>query len=164
MTYTFRNAVPNDLPDMFAIFDDAKEKMRQSGNHLQWTNGYPEESLLREDMARNESYVIEHEGKIVATFVLAFGEEPTYKQIYEGAWVNDMPYGTIHRIASRHGEHGIFGQVVEWASRQVVSLRIDTHRDNAPMRHLVIKYGFIYCGIIYLQNGDERLAYQRIGL
>jgi len=24
-----------------------------------------------------------------------------------------------------------------------------------------MKYGFTYCGIIFLLNGDERLAYQR---
>lgn len=165
MTYTFRHSVPEDLSDMLAIFSEAKEKMRLSGNHLQWINGYPAESQLREDIDRKESYIVEKDGVSVATFVLAVGEEPTYKQIYEGAWANDsLSYGTIHRIASKHGEHGIFGRVVEWAARRVESLRIDTHRDNAPMRHLVIKHGFVYCGIICLLNGDERLAYQRIGL
>ena len=40
------------------------------------------------------------------------------------------------------------------------NLRIDTHRDNVIMRHVIDLYGFTYCGIIYLLNGDERLAYQ----
>jgi RimJ/RimL family protein N-acetyltransferase len=40
------------------------------------------------------------------------------------------------------------------------NIRIDTHRDNTIMQHLLSKYGFQYCGIIYLANGDERLAYQ----
>lgn len=38
-----------------------------------------------------------------------------------------------------------------------------THRDNKPMQHVVEQNGFKYCGIIHLENGDERLAYQRIG-
>ena len=30
------------------------------------------------------------------------------------------------------------------------------------MQHLLEKHGFSYCGIIYLANGDPRLAYQRL--
>ena len=32
------------------------------------------------------------------------------------------------------------------------------------MQHILQKHGFRYCGIIYLLNGDERLAYQKISL
>ena len=41
-------------------------------------------------------------------------------------------------------------------------IRIDTYRDNQIMQHVIKKYGFGYCGIIFLANGDERLAYQKI--
>ena len=44
------------------------------------------------------------------------------------------------------------------------NLRADTHRDNRIMQHILQKHGFRYCGIIYLLNGDERLAYQKISL
>ena len=30
------------------------------------------------------------------------------------------------------------------------------------MRHCIEKYGFIYCGVIYLPDGSPRLAYQKI--
>ncbi len=30
------------------------------------------------------------------------------------------------------------------------------------MQHNILKYGFSYCGIIYLLSGDERLAYQAV--
>lgn len=42
------------------------------------------------------------------------------------------------------------------------NIRIDTHRDNRIMQHNILKYGFSYCGIIYLLSGDERLAYQAV--
>ena len=29
------------------------------------------------------------------------------------------------------------------------------------MQHNILKHGFIYCRIIYLLSGDERLAYQK---
>ena len=41
------------------------------------------------------------------------------------------------------------------------NLKIDTHRDNRIMQHLLDKNGFTYCGIIYLDDGTERLAYQK---
>ncbi len=30
------------------------------------------------------------------------------------------------------------------------------------MQHNILKQGFSYCGIIYLESGDPRLAYQKI--
>ena len=30
------------------------------------------------------------------------------------------------------------------------------------MQHNIEKHGFTYCGIIYLANGDARLAYQKL--
>ena len=41
-------------------------------------------------------------------------------------------------------------------------IRIDTHEDNTVMHHLMNKYGFSKRGIIYLQNGAERIAYEYI--
>jgi len=160
---TIRHAIPADIPAMQLVFSEAKEKMRAAGNMEQWTGGYPSDGLLLSDMERGFSYVMEDDGQIMATFVLAECEDPTYRVIHDGAWLEDtLPYGTIHRIASRHGYHGILESVVEWSWRRIPNLRIDTHRDNLPMRHLMEKLGFSYCGIIFLANGDERLAYQKI--
>ena len=176
---TIRHSKLEDIPVMQLIFSDARAKMRASGNMLQWTDGYPSDDVLKNDIERGFSYVVESEdGQIVATFVLAICDDPTYKHIYNGAWLDDEhPYGTIHRIASREGTHGVMTYVLQWAFRQIDNIRVDTHRDNIPMQHLLLKHGFSYCGIIYLLNGDalgderrrfhsvaekERLAYQKL--
>ena len=49
-------------------------------------------------------------------------------------------------------------------SSRDTNIRIDTHRDNRIMQHNIEKHGFTYCGIIYLANGDERLAYQKLNI
>ena len=159
-----RKSTTADIPVMQLIFADAKAKMRASGNMLQWTDGYPSDDVLKNDIERGFSYVVEGEdGQIIATFVLAICEDPTYKCIYMGAWLDDEhPYGTIHRIASREGTHGVMTYVLQWAFGQIDNIRVDTHRDNIPMQHMLLKHGFSYCGIIYLLNGDERLAYQKL--
>lgn len=42
------------------------------------------------------------------------------------------------------------------------NIRIDTHRSNTLMQRALAHAGFSYRGIIFLPNGDERLAYQKI--
>ena len=98
--------------------------------------------------------------RIVAYFALLPSPEPTY-DVIDGAWLTDGPYGVIHRMASYPEVHGIFSTVIDYAAARYVHLRIDTHRDNRIMQHLIGKHGFTYCGIIWLQDGTERLAYER---
>ena len=45
---------------------------------------------------------------------------------------------------------------------RVANIRVDTHRDNHTMQHLVQKHGFQKCGVIYLKNGSPRLAYHYV--
>lgn len=46
--------------------------------------------------------------------------------------------------------------------KEVRSIRVDTHRDNISMQKMLLKNGFKYCGIIYLKDGSERLAYDKL--
>ena len=113
-------------------------------------------------MERGIGYVVEENGSIVATFMFSLEGEPTYAKIYEGEWLNDAPYGVIHRIAVAEQGRGIIGFCIDECFKHCQNLRIDTHRDNIPMQKALLKRGFQYCGIIYLEDGDERLAYQKL--
>ena len=135
--------------------------MHRSGNVNQWVNGYPSENVIAADIVRHGGFVAEEENRVVAYWAFLPAPEPTYAQIYEGAWLNDEPYYVIHRLASLPEVHGIFDSVMNWAFTRTGTLRIDTHRDNRIMQHNLEKHGFVCCGIIYLANGDERLAYQK---
>ncbi len=159
---TIRPSKFEDIPTLLEIAEEARQTMRASGNTRQWVNGYPSETVFAQDIKRGVSYVIEREGTVVATFALVEGPDITYNKIYEGAWLNDQPYYVIHRIASRKGVRGVLIAALDFAFERTENIRIDTHRDNVIMQHLLGKYGFAYCGIIYLLNGDERLAYQKI--
>lgn len=146
------------------VFEQAKRFMRQNGNLRQWTGGYPSREILAADIASGSSFVcLDDEGTLVGTFCFRYGEapEPTYAAIYDGAWLNDKPYGVIHRIASAGVTGGIFTACLAWCREYVDNIRIDTHRDNRVMQELLMRHGFTRCGIIYLANGDERIAFQR---
>lgn len=144
------------MMDIFAI---ARMFMAETGNPNQWAETYPDVQLLREDIQMGDSFVCLNGTDIVATFVLRGGNDPTYDKIFDGEWKNNKPYGTIHRIASNGKVKGIFMQVLEYALSAFGTIRIDTHRDNMVMQHLLLNAGFEYCGIIHCWSGDERLAY-----
>lgn len=151
----------DDMDAMMAIYEDAREFMKASGNPDQWVDGYPKQELLEEDMKSGHSYVCVENGEIVGTFYFAVQVEADYGKIYEGAWLDDKPYGVIHRIASAKGTRGVASFCMDWCMKECGNIRIDTHRDNVPMQNMLKKNGYEYCGIIYLANGDERFAFQK---
>ena len=161
--YTIRPASYEDIPAILPVIDAARAIMREDGNMDQWINGYPQPEHLRADIGRGGGYVVLEAEHIVAYFAFLEGPEPTYARIYEGEWSDDSrPYHVIHRLASYPQAHGIFRTVMDHCFGRCGNIRIDTHRDNRIMRHNILKYGFRYCGIIYLADGAERLAYQRV--
>ena len=158
-----RPATTSDLPAILPVLDAARRIMRESGNPNQWADGYPSDAAIRKDVERGGGFVIEDDGKIVSYFAFLPSPEPTYDVIEGGRWLDDtLPYHVIHRIASLPDAHGVFSDIISWSLGREHNLRIDTHRDNRIMQHCIRKAGFRYCGIIYLANGDERLAYQLI--
>ena len=98
---------------------------------------------------------------IVGTFYFALGDEPNYHRIDGGSWLNDRPYGVVHRITSAPGTRGVASFCLAWCFAQCGNIRIDTHRNNIPMQKTLIKNGYRVCGTIYLENGDERIAFQK---
>ena len=157
---SIRKSAPEDIPEMLEIFAAARRFMAGTGNPDQWSEDYPGKELLKSDIASGDSHVILSEGRIVATFVLRPGNDPTYDIIHDGNWPNDLPYATIHRIASRGERKGMLHAAMQYALERYSAIRIDTHRDNTVMRNAIAKEGFTYCGIIHCWNGTERLAYQ----
>jgi RimJ/RimL family protein N-acetyltransferase len=157
-----RRTRESDVDEIMKIYAKAREFMRQTGNPDQWSDNYPSRELIASDIDKKSSYVLLENNEIIATFFFAVGIEPTYKEIHEGMWLNNDEYGTIHRVAVKYQGRNIFGQVLEYCSSLINNIRIDTHRDNIPMQTALMKNGFIRCGIIYLENGDERFAFQRM--
>lgn len=156
-----RRANKEDIKFIMRIYEAAKKKMRADGNLHQWSDKYPDEETLLNDIARGELYIAHDGNEIYGVFMLSFSGEDTYKVI-QGAWFNDEPYAVIHRIASFGKGKNLLKDVIDFAFEKTNNIRIDTHEDNNIMRTLLKKLGFIYTGIIHLKNGDERRAYQLI--
>lgn len=157
-----RKSNKNDIPRIMELYDISRKYMREMGNLNQWTNGYPQISVVENDIKKGNSYVYcEDSGIIQGTFYFGIEEDPTYNKIYDGNWLNDKPYGVIHRLAVGINKKGIASRCFNLCFSKIGNIKVDTHKDNIPMRNLLQKQGYTYCGIIYLLNGDERLAFQK---
>ena len=157
-----RLATEADVYAAEKIYECARAFMAESGNPTQWSGEYPGGYDVRLGIERGTSYICEDNGEIVATFHFeANADDPTYHKIDGGQWKNDAPYGVIHRIAVKYHGKGIVDFCFNECFKIIPNLRIDTHENNIPMKKCLIRNGFEYCGIIYLQSGDSRVAYQK---
>ena len=156
-----RKATEDDLEEILAIYARARKFMAENGNATQWGNTNPPPERVKRDIAEEKCHLCVEGNQILAVFYFAREEEPTYRVIREGRWLNDKPYAVVHRIASSGEKKGAATFCLNWAYAQAGNIRIDTHDNNRPMQGLLKKLGFQYCGRITLANGSPRIAFQK---
>lgn len=187
---TIRPTTPADLEGVMAIIEEARRTIAALGID-QWQKGSPNRTHIETDLALGQSFVVTAEvsaadetpahgadpcGDVpVATFALLRGGEPTYGVI-DGAWLTpgwdgagNPTYIAIHRVAVSVARRGTgvstaMLNYAEYVAREAgrISLRIDTHHGNVVMRRMLEKHGFIPCGTIHLEDGDPRVAYEKL--
>ena len=160
-----------NIPEIMTIIKDAKELLA-SLKIDQWQNGYPNAAQVEQDILKGESYVVlSEENQVIATSMFTTNKEPTYQIIEECTWKVDESknYGVMHRMAIKkeYRKQGLatllfdeFHQQLK--SKNIESLKIDTHEENLGMQALIKKIGYQYCGIIYTNYGAKRLAFEKV--
>lgn len=163
----FRKATIEDMPKIMNIFKQAQAYFKENKID-QWQNNYPNEDVIIKDIENNDSYVIVEDDNIVATIYASFDEEKTYNKIYDGHWITKGDYCVIHRVAvdNTYKGKGLFSQLIKnveklCAPKGISTIKVDTHEDNMTMQNTLKKNGFKYCGVIYLEDGDKRVAFER---
>ena len=81
---SIRKSTANDLPAMLALYADARRFMAENGNPNQWGTTHPPVETLREDIRQGQLYVATAGDTIHGVFMFFLGEDPTYRQIFEG--------------------------------------------------------------------------------
>lgn len=160
-----RKTTLQDIDSVLVIIEEAKQYFKEQGIN-QWQDGYPNRNSIINDINNKEGYVLEENGQILATCMISIKEDPTYQYIEDGAWINNGLYAVIHRVATRSDQKGkglasLFIKEIKNIYPTIKSIRVDTHPDNKSMQQVFNKNEFSYCGIIYLSNGDKRMAYEK---
>jgi hypothetical protein len=151
-----------DLDGILKIYDSARQYMLENGNPNQWIEGYPNEKIILLDIENCCHFICVDGNRMLGCFAFIEGDDPTYKEIVKGEWLDNNSYAVIHRIAVLEHGKGIGSICIDWCISRCKNIRVDTHKDNISMQRLLIKKGFQYCGMIYNRWGDERLAFQRV--
>jgi ribosomal protein S18 acetylase RimI-like enzyme len=145
----FRKTLYEDIDFVMKIINQAKDYFKENKIN-QWQDGYPNEDVIKNDID------------------LSFDKEKTYEKIYEGNWITNLDYATIHRIAVDKNYKGreVSKFIIEEIEnkcfdKNIKSIRVDTHIDNESMKKMLHKNGFEYCGKIFLENLDERIAFEK---
>lgn len=157
-----RNTRASDIDEVMKIYATAREFMIKTENPNQWGLTHPRRELIESDIANNNAYAVEENGEIIGVFFFKIADDPTYKIIYDGEWIKSGEYGVIHRIAVKYQGRGVASFVYNHCFNIIGNLKIDTHKCNLPMQRSLIKNGFKRCGIIHLESGDERIAFQKV--
>jgi ribosomal protein S18 acetylase RimI-like enzyme len=166
-----RQSTLQDVPSIMTIINDAKAYLA-SQNIDQWQNGYPNEEQVKNDIEKEESYVVVNdENQVMATSMFTLRKEPTYRVVIDGKWIvpEEETYGVIHRLAIKK-EYRKLGLATflfdefhqQLKNKNIKSLKIDTHEENLGMQSLIKKLGYQYCGIIYTSYNAKRLAFEKI--
>ena len=160
----------SNIATIMSIINDA-QKYLHSLNIDQWQDGYPNKIQIELDIKNEDSYIVlNDENETIGTTVFTTKKEATYQNI-EGNWLTpeNAKYGVIHRLAvgDEYRKLGLAKFVFTECENRlkeagVKSMRIDTHRDNLGMQHMLKKRSYKYCGVIILDSGDERLAYEKL--
>lgn len=164
----FRQANISDLDQIVEIIELSKKYLKETKVD-QWQDGYPAKEDLRRDIESGNSYVLTNKDEIFATTVISLDGESTYNSIFNGEWITNEEYIVMHRVAvhDKYKGKGIFKELIKEAeslalNKGISSIKIDTHRDNISMQRAVVKNDFKRCGIIYLEDGSERIAFEKV--
>ncbi len=173
LCYDCRPAAPEDIPALLAIGAAGSAYLREQGVP-QWQDGFPDEAVFRRDIAAGGCWLFTHEGESAGCVSLYLTPEPDYGAI-EGAWrtPGDAFYGVIHRAAvlPPYRGRGLADEMLSLCEdlalgRGCASVRADTHAQNGPMRALLERRGYAYCGTITLSDGVEadprRVCYEKV--
>lgn len=152
----------DELDKVMDIYARARRFMAEHENPTQWGNNKPSREQIEQDILAGKSHVCVENEEVAAVFYFAHETDSTYQHIYEGKWLNDEEYSVVHRIASAGTVKGAGSFCMNWACGQSHNVKIDTHKDNYVMQNMLKKCGFSHCGTIYLEDGEPRLAFQRV--
>ena len=171
-----RRAEEGDVEAILAVMEEAKAFLRERGVD-QWQDGYPNRETIMADIAAGQGWAFDclDTGELAGYECVSMEPEACYPGI-DGKWLTEGEnYAVIHRTMAAAKFRGtrLAGEMFSFAEELAsgmgkASVRVDTHRDNAPMNRLCEKRGYTYCGVVNigetnqtegdpLRNGYEKL-------
>ncbi|MCY4778883.1 GNAT family N-acetyltransferase [Sphingobacterium sp. UT-1RO-CII-1] len=166
MEYSFRQATKEDGLQVWSILEKAIQRRREDGSQ-QWQDGYPNLSVVENDIVQGHGYVLTIGDVIIGYTAILINDEPAYANI-DGKWLTDGDFVVCHRVAVSENYLGkglaqtIMKHIENFAMKNNIhSVKVDTNFDNAGMLRILEKLGYTYCGEVILRDG-VRKAFEKV--
>lgn len=163
-----RLATEDDIGDVINLTARVKEEYFEKNGIPQWEGSYPSDADFARDLEAERLFVMYMGECLVGYAAMEVADDPNYEAIEDGGWAKEGPYVVVHRFAINPDWHrmGMGSALMALAdklaeARGVSSIRCDTHELNAGMNALLLKCGFERRGLIHLESGAPRLAYEK---
>jgi len=167
-----RAAMLSDLPVIMQIVADAKAVLKQRGVD-QWQGVYPRPEDFHTNIADGECHLVFHGEEPAGFFCLCRGHEEAYDHLTDGKWTADLPCCVLHRaaVSAKYRGSGMAQYMFRCADELcrtygLKCIRIDTHRKNKAMQHLLTESGYRFRGnlVISIEEGHDpaRQGYEKI--
>lgn len=151
-----RRAIIGDLPAVAAIYAVIHDREEAGEATIGWQRGiYPTAETARAAIEAGELFVLEDEGRVVASARINKEQMPAYAEVEWRCPAEDdrvlvMHTLTVDPAVSRRGYGGQFLAFYEQraAALGCTALRIDTNARNATARAMYARHGYVESGII----------------
>lgn len=166
MNYNFKKANTSDIPEIWAILQNAIIRRKNDGSN-QWQDGYPNPEVIKKDIEKGYGYILTDGETIIGYSAILINDEPEYLKI-EGNWLTNADFVVFHRvaIAEKYLGKNLSQKIIEFIEdfarkNNIKSLKADTNHDNFAMMKIFEKSGFTLCGIVHFR-GSPRRAYEKV--
>ncbi len=151
-----RYAMRDDIPEVVKIYHKILELEEEGKARIGWQRDvYPTEKTALDALEKNELFVMERDGRILAAARINQEQEPEYA---ECRWMHDVPDShimVIHTLVvdPEFAGHGIGSRFIQFYEKYAQErgcryLRMDTNAINTAARALYKKLGYSEQGII----------------
>ena len=168
----FRLAVPEDLPTILALVDGARKRLKKARVNV-WQGSYPGAEGFEEDIRQGACYVLLYGETAAGVFTVTAPGEPYYDaELTDGRW-HGAEYAVLHRnlVDAKYAGTGMADREMEFVEqvareKGARSIRLLTHKKNLPMKRLLAKHGYRYCGNVELRPepglSGSRQAFEKV--
>lgn len=154
-----RQGKTEDIKEIMNVIEEATKDMNEKKIY-QWDEIYPDEAVIRDDIADNNLYVYVNEDNIIeGIIVLNECQDEAYEAL---KWeYNSGDYLVIHRLCihPKYQGKGIARKLAEFAEKFAVngnyeSIRLDAFVQNPRACRLYEKSGYKRRGTVTFRKGD----------
>lgn len=151
-----RKAIQKDIIQASEVLEEVKIHMLSEGID-QWDQEYPNKMVLTQDMDKEQGFIYEEQGELLAYMALNEKCDEEYNYLN---WNTNIPFLVIHRLYVKPTAQGkgISSKMIRYAEQYALehkyqSIRFDAYSLNETANAVYQKKGYELVGTVNFRKG-----------